>query len=84
MATKDYRVHHLASQSDGASNKGEPSWTNGAGVECIKTLPNPAINQSASASHLTPEVHVVESVPSNSSVPQGLSQGATGKGNTPP
>lgn len=54
METSEDRVHYLASQSDGASNRGKMSWTNGLWVEGIKALLNSAINESASASLLTP------------------------------
>lgn len=44
------------------ATKGKVSWTNGAWVESIKALRNPAINESASASHLTCGVSVADSV----------------------
>lgn len=48
-------------------------------VEGIKAHPNHGINETASTSHLTPEVSVVDSDP----YPQGPSQGTGGLGNIP-
>ena len=46
-------------------------WTNGAHVEGIKAHPTHAINESASASHLTPGVCVVDSDPYSEGPYQG-------------
>jgi hypothetical protein len=51
------------------------SWTKGVWVEDIKTQPDPAINESASASHLPFGVYIVESVPSYSLPPRIIPRG---------
>ena len=47
------------------------SWTTGVWVEGIKAHPNPAINESASDFHVTPEICVLDSVPSHLLTPRG-------------
>jgi hypothetical protein len=46
------------------ATRGKKIWINGAWVEGIKALPDPAINKSAFTSHLVLGVCVVDSVPS--------------------
>lgn len=53
----------------------EMLWTNGAPVERIKARPDPEVNESASASHLTPGVCVVDSVPSDPLFPRTIPRG---------
>jgi hypothetical protein len=47
------------------ATRSEMSWTNGVWMKGIKTHLNMEIKESASASHLTPGVCVLDSVPSN-------------------
>lgn len=75
IETNNGRAHDLASQSDVASNKEQDVWTNGAWVEGIKATPNSAINESASASHLTPRVCVTDSAPLYPLLPKTIFRG---------